>query len=566
MATSKKKIKKNRVKKKSKKNTVKKIKMNKNINLQNINMTEDQDRLNKRNINYFDYTKDELYTDLQHLLGINLNNSQSNKKTQVSISTLIDRSNALLYLKPIHTNSIETLLKKNKHIANIIPYHALHTRPLATKATIQLLNNFINMKQHYGSKIEIKFYKNMQPHQLAQRLIIKRPIAFYSKADTHLLRDETYGQGTQFETIGHDNEKEPYTLKNYMSYDEMMISSLISISTPTYFINKGDRYNSGQAIPANQHELSGIYIAQVGARFEKYNLMDSEYCIVSRTRNTLENGYGFRQPINEEKDTSEKDTSEKDTKDKQQEICKRKHLEIWSSFFDVPYIHTFEEAQAISESETHSNNYKRFYKMDNDNLFDTYLYKKRMQITVDVFLAEANNRGKNSLSKQAFCHVIGLGLGVWKTHKSQEAIYLQCFANSIYNHDYNYITDICFSWFNEDYCRPIFGIKNKNYYEIKNKEKKLVNKDGTTTINNNKIKIIFSKREPADKLTGDDKGKLLVAQYAWDANAYPGNEYWTASLAGSGDPAAASCSTISELQNPDINSETVCGENMHIVC
>eukprot|EP00607_Mallomonas_marina_P000583 CAMPEP_0182426294 /NCGR_PEP_ID=MMETSP1167-20130531/12781_1 /TAXON_ID=2988 /ORGANISM="Mallomonas Sp, Strain CCMP3275" /LENGTH=104 /DNA_ID=CAMNT_0024607623 /DNA_START=683 /DNA_END=997 /DNA_ORIENTATION=+ len=48
---------------------------------------------------------------------------------------------------------------------------------------------------------------------------------------------------------------------------------------------------------------------------------------------------------------------------------------------------------------------------------------------------------------------------------------------------------------------------------------------------------------------------LLVAQYAWDSNAYPGNEYWLGSLSGSGDPAAVCCSTVGEIQNPAIHPE-----------
>ncbi|XP_044577113.1 uncharacterized protein LOC123260183 isoform X4 [Cotesia glomerata] len=78
------------------------------------------------------------------------------------------------------------------------------------------------------------------------------------------------------------------------------------------------------------------------------------------------------------------------------------------------------------------------------------------------------------------------------------------------------------------------------------------------------IKIHFALREPHSKLVrSTDADKLLVVTYAWDGNAFPGNEFWNGYLAASGDPAAACSSQISELHNPMINSR-ICGTSLHV--
>merc|ERR1712187_567592 len=57
--------------------------------------------------------------------------------------------------------------------------------------------------------------------------------------------------------------------------------------------------------------------------------------------------------------------------------------------------------------------------------------------------------------------------------------------------------------------------------------------------------------------------RLLVAMYAWDGNAHPGNEWWAEDgngryLTMSDDSAAASCSLITSLQHPAVNIEHHC--------
>jgi hypothetical protein len=138
--------------------------------------------------------------------------------------------------------------------------------------------------------------------------------------------------------------------------------------------------------------------------------------------------------------------------------------------------------------------------------------------------------------KLAYCHVVGLGLGVWQIHKQQDDITIKVYISLLEKLNLPNIDTLYFGWFTKP--------------------------DWLTQTVVNGTKLEFGKREPADPL--HNKKLLLVVNYAWDGNSYPGNEYWMGYLRASGDPAAACCSTISYTQNPDVNKLLV-GENTRTV-
>lgn len=126
---------------------------------------------------------------------------------------------------------------------------------------------------------------------------------------------------------------------------------------------------------------------------------------------------------------------------------------------------------------------------------------------------------------------MGIGLGVWQVIPLQAKWMVEVVQDILKNHKFPNISDVDFSWFPPDVKEATDLQDGKKF---------------------NGVKIHFSSRNPAAKLEGANE-KLIVASYAWDGNAFPGNEYFSGMLTASGDPAAASCSIISEIQNPLIN-------------
>ncbi|KAH8888966.1 hypothetical protein GQ53DRAFT_690696 [Thozetella sp. PMI_491] len=400
----------------------------------------------------------------------------------------LDLARAICDLRPITSNSIT----RPEFNAATVQKDAEQTRIVVHYHYIGLVEAFLTHKRQFGSSIEKDLYRSdgwTWKRQVA-RLVAKRPLVFMTGADLTVLRDgRNIGNAVvEWDRVGTKNEPLNKYLKfsDYLSYDEIMLSSLLGVSSPSYFINDGDRYNEGRPGKPGEFERRGVIIGLVGARFERRDRMDSNYMgsPASNSHQHHELNHIFRN------------------------FFRKVRGDWWTS-----------------KGGSLTNIYPSF---------DVEMYKARMRTTVDILLIEANSRGQDA-GQKAYIHVSGLGLGVWQIHAEQATYYVETFAEALNNlrrFRIKNLGTIDFSWIQV----PVTTqeqVKEAAAFHY--------------------IDVIFSKRNPAAKLHGEKSQQVLVVTYAWDGNAFPGNEYWMGSLSASGDPAAACMSQISELHNPVLN-------------
>jgi len=302
------------------------------------------------------------------------------------------------------------------------------------------------------------------------------------------------------------------------------------VSTPTYFINSGGRMNNAMKGPKDSYEPYGYLMAQVGSRFEREKRMEWRHLVVTASQNIKRNGYG--------EGGGPPDSL----------------LNTWARFYRCAdgWLPTYTEALARFEKDEREQSPDPRYVILNmegaragsHRFLDLHLFGFRCQILAETFLAEAQARA-SSLQKLAFCHVVGLGLGVWGVHEAQMKAMVDAYARAAAKLHLPHVSDLNFSWFGDVvHCGAHTAASGL-----------------PTSDAGQKINLHFNRRDPCEPLR--DPSKVLVAQFAWDSNSYPGNEYWMGHLSASGDPAAACMSGIAELSNPDINP-AVCGGNMHV--
>lgn len=420
---------------------------------------------------------------------------------RVDLEKFMEASNKFFVNFPVNTARVETLVKAGKEVQKLME-HINSARPVVHYRCLPLFASFLHHKTHHGTSVEKAVYEGMDLVALVDRLLRKRPAAFLGRNDQYLLRDKSRGQGG-FEKIGSDQETQPLCLKDYLSYDEMKLSALISVSSSSFFVNNGCRTNKGVPGSAGSFQEEGVIVGMVGARLRKKGYMEWQDCIVTEAQNTQHNGYGSVD---------------------RPSLLQHLWAVMWGS--------TLPKWDDVSSQD------QDYIQVNKQSYLNTPVYKARIQITAETLLAEAKCRAISSGLK-AYIHVVGLGLGVWRACEQQDKLFVEAWGSALQGGDTSHVAHVDFSWIGAKECG---GAGDGEVFP------------GTS------VTIHFSKRSLHDPVP---PGTILVVSYAWDGNSLPGNEFWIGKLASTGDSAAACSSGVAELHNAHINAN-VCGANLHV--
>ncbi|RZC36782.1 hypothetical protein BDFB_005926 [Asbolus verrucosus] len=440
--------------------------------------------------------------------------AQINGPSPVPLKTILEKSDAFPRKFPVDSGRCKTL--KAFVPEDTLERNANSAYPIVHANILHFYAQFILHKRKYGNAIEKAVYKDMDVLQLIDRFLKKRAATFMGKRDFYTLLDGKKGSQS-WESIGTPQEKEPLLLKNCLSYEEVKLSAFLSVSSYTYFVNIGDRKNLAvYKAERDGIEDEGIIIGIIGPRLIKEGVMEYQELVITEKQNNKENGYGKIKPPTIH------------------------HL------FAKLYEEGCWEYKEILENR--KSQPARYTNLTKGEILDDLVYYKRLVFTMDTLFLEANQRALER-NTTAYIHVVGIGLGVWKKSPCQNKLFMDACGERIklLGKQLHNVSDICFAYIAHDSC---LNYKHGDTIPI----------DGHPLKG---IKIYLCKREPHSKLTGRDRGKLLVVSYAWDGNALPGNEFWNKKLGSSGDSAAASSTQISELHNPFINPR-VCASNLKV--
>jgi len=318
--------------------------------------------------------------------------------------------------------------------------------------------------------------------------------------------------------------------------DELMLSELIIIVSPTFFINDTRRYNNNKFHLDDNYSNYGDIVNLIGVKFiDNSNIFSN--MIIRNNHNTNYNYFkNLNLPFVIEENIKEEDVLflNKDPNKSKDNIMK--------------YI-----------NDGMYNNIKYIKFDDIDKFFDKNLFCQRMEIILKPYFLYANERGRK-LNRPIYCRITGIGLGIWKssflTDGIQNIIFIEIIQNiitknnlsNIYFIDFAYVIDqkiVNFAHLNDRTLIENNGNMRNGIGKIMDKNNNEIGYKYSTNLISSVIDVKPINGEP-----------YLVTCFAGNPNAYSGNSYWDFNfngIGGTSEDSAALSSFISELQNPLIN-------------
>ena len=317
--------------------------------------------------------------------------------------------------------------------------------PIIHHRVYNLILSFLDLKKRVGTQVEKDTYKEITVEGFVDRLLAKRPLVFCGPLDTYVLRDKGSGEWVEgkhgvdvWHTVGTEKEKDPLVMADYLTFDECKIAALLGASTFTITANKGDRKNSGVwAADEDVWERRGVIMGLVGPRMHKMGAMECQEMRVMQEQNS-------------------------------KSVPKDSVLQLFAQFYGIERVATFKEVQKAFDSEEQGTGafaaLKRTFQRNQSQVkVDDYLpvlttrpiteqsylhlpaYTQRIRLVADMLLAEANVRAQSE-GKQAFVHVVGLGLGVWQVSPKQKPVFASIFLDALVDMQPDHVSDVALSW------------------------------------------------------------------------------------------------------------------------